>query len=146
MAEYNFKLTGWKAVAVIALVVAISSVRYFSRFQTVNDQGRDALTAWLLKDYNGQGLRDLMKRVQDYKAGLPMQPMTEIKPMNIEFASLTAHGLPSGMVAKAQITVDGSPPPDGRPVRYFYLTRNVDGVWTVFTETDAFSYYRALWR
>jgi hypothetical protein len=146
MAEYNFVLRGWKAVAVLALIVGISGFRFISRFQAVDDAGRDVLTAWLLKDYNGQGQRDLMKRVQDYKARLPMQPITEIKPMNIEFASLSAHGLRDAMVAKAQITVEGGTPPDGRSVRYFYLTRNVDGAWTVFTETDEYCYYRALWR
>ena len=146
MAEYNFTLRGWKAVAVVALIAVITGYRFVSRFQTVDNAGRDVLTGWLLKDYNAQGPRDLIKRVQDYKAGLPMQPVTEIKPMNIEFVSLSAHGVRDAMVAKAQIMVEGGAPPDGRAVRYFYLTRNVDGVWTVFTETDAYSYYRALWR
>ena len=146
MEEYNFRLTGWKAVAVIALIAAISGYRFFSRFQTVNDAQRDVLSTWLLKDYQGQGPHDLMKRVQEYKAGLPVQPVTELKPMNIDFASLSAHGLSDTMVVKAQITVDGGPPPDGGSVRYFYLTRNLDGVWFVFTETNEYSYYRALLR
>jgi hypothetical protein len=146
MTEYNFPVRGWKAVAVVALIAVITGYRFVSRFQTVDNAGRDVLTAWLLKDYNGQGPRDLIKRVQDYRAGLPMQPMTEIKPMNIEFVSLSAHGVRDAMVAKARIRVEGGAPPDGRSVRYFYLTRNVDGVWTVFTETDAYSYYRALLR
>ena len=144
MAEYNFTLKGWKAVAALAVLAAIYGLRIYSRVQTVDDAGRDVLTAWLLKDYQGQGPRDLMKRVQDYKAGLPMQPMTEIKPMNIEFPSLAARGSRSSMIVKAQITVDGGTPPDGQPVRYFYMSYNADRGWAVLTETDSYSYNRTL--
>ena len=144
MPEYNITLKGWKAVVVIVLVLAAYGIRIYSHVQTVDDAGRDVLTAWLLLDYQGQGPRDIIKRVQDFKAGLPVQPMTEVKPMNIAFTSISAHGLSSGMVVKVEITVDGATPPDGQPTRYFYMTHSPDGGWKVLAETDTYRYYRTL--
>ena len=144
MAEYNFTLKGWKAIAALAVLGAIYGLRIYSRVQTVDDSGRDVLTAWLLKDYQGQGPRDIMKRLQDYKAGMPMQPMTEIKPMNIEFPSLSARGTRSNLIVKAQITVEGGVPPDGQPVRYFYMTYHPDTGWAVLGESTSYAYNRTL--
>jgi len=144
MAEYKITLKGWKAGAALALILAIYGIRVASRLQAVDDSGRDALTAYLLLDYQGQGPRDIMKRLQDYKAGMPMQPMTEVKPMNIEFKSLSAHGFSRSMVVKVEITVDGGIPPDGQPIRYFHMTHNADMGWKVMAETDKYWYYRTL--
>lgn len=144
MAEYNITLKGWKAVAAIALIAGVYGVRIYSRTQTVDDAGRDVLTAWLLQDYQGQGPREIIKRLRDAKAGLPVQPMSEIKPMNIEFPSLSARGSRSSMIVKAQITVEGGTPPDGQPVRYFYMTYNADTGWAVLAETTSYSYNRTL--
>jgi hypothetical protein len=146
VAEYTVNLKGWKALAILAVIAGIYGLRMYSRLQTVDEAGRDVLTAWLLKEYQGQGPRDLMKRLQDYKAGLPVQPMTEIKPMNIEFVSLSAHGSHDSMIVKVQISVDGAPPPDGQPIRYFYVTYDGDRGWVVFAESDSYSYYRTLFR
>jgi hypothetical protein len=144
LAEYNVTLKGWKALVALAVLAGMYGLRIYSRIQTVDDTGRDVLVAWLLKDYQGQGPRDIMKRLQDYKAGLPMQPMTEIKPMNIEFASLAARGSSVSMIVKTRITVDGGTPPDGQPVRYFYMTHNADRGWAVIGETTSYAYNQTL--
>ena len=144
MAEYTVNLKGWKALAILALIAAIYGLHIYSRFQTVDEAGRDVLTAWLLQDYQGQGPREIIKRLKDAKAGLPVQPLTEIKPMNIAFASLSARGSRSSMIVKAHITVEGGTPPDGQPVRYFYMTHNADTGWAVLSETTSYSYNRTL--
>ena len=149
MAEYNLNFTfrGWKALVALGLVVAFFVGSYLWRFQTVDDTARDVLTAWLLKDYQGNGPRDVMQRLQDYKQGLPVQPLPEIKPMNIELSSISA--LRTGkytysrMIVKVTITVDGGPPPDGRSTRYFYMTHYGDS-WFVSREAYSYSYYTAL--
>jgi len=144
MPEYNFTLRGWKAVVALALVLAFFGIRYLWRFQTVDDAGRTALTEWLLKNYQGRGQRDVMQRLQDYKEGLPVQPLPELKPMNIEFSSLSALGTYRRMVVKVSIAVDDGPPPDGRSTRYFYLTHYSGDSWFVSGEASSYSYYSAL--
>ena len=62
MPEDSFKLTGWPAAAVAALVLGVSAYQLTSRFQNVDDNEREALKAWLSKDYQGLGPRDLVKR------------------------------------------------------------------------------------
>lgn len=149
MPEYNFTFRGWKALAALGLVLAFFGISFLWRFQTVDEAGRTALTEYLLKEYQGRGLRDVMQRLQEYKAGQPVEPLPELKPMDIEFTSLSALGTGKyayrRMIVKVTITVDGGPPPDGKSTRYFYLTHYSAGdSWTVSSETTAYSYYSAL--
>ncbi|HTT34230.1 MAG TPA: hypothetical protein VMH48_11555 [Methylomirabilota bacterium] len=149
MATYNFTLRGWKALVALGLVLAFFGVRFWWRFQTVDENGRAALSEYLLKEYQGRGQRDLMQRVQAYKAGQPVDPLPELKPMDVEFTSLTALGTGrSGyeyrrMVVKVAITVDGGPPPQGNSTRYFYLNHFGD-TWSVSGEASFYSYYASL--
>src|ERR1700736_4636361 len=119
MAETRVELTGWKAIAVLVVILGVSGYRIYSRFTTVNDDGREALRAWLAKDYTGRGPRALAQRVADYRAGLPDRPMpVPAEEPKVEFVSLSAHGWREAMVVRSEISVDGGPPPDGQPVRY----------------------------
>ena len=147
MGETRIELTGWKAILVAVIILGVTGYRVYSRFPTVNDEGRTALRAWLVKDYTGRGMKDLAKRVADYRAGLPDRPVAApaVEP-NVELVSLSAHGWRDAMVVRSEISVDGGPPPDGQPVRYLFLTTKFDGGWMVMSESDSFRYYYALVR
>jgi hypothetical protein len=83
--------------------------------------------------------------VADYRAGLPVQaPDPPAVMPQVEFASLGAHGSHDTMVVRAEVTVNGGPPPDDRPVRYLFLTTKFGGGWMVMSETSEFNYYEAL--
>jgi hypothetical protein len=145
MAETRIELTGWKAIVVAVLILGVSGYRVYSRFQTVSDNGRGALREWLVKDYTGRGPKALAKRVADYRAGLPDQPLEvpAVEP-HVEFVSLSAHGWRDAMIVRTEISVDGGPPPDSQPVRYLFLTTKVEGGWMVLSESDSFRYYEVL--
>ena len=147
MGETRIELTGWKAILVAVIILGVTGYRVYSRFPTVNDEGRAALRAWLVKDYTGRGMKDLAKRVADYRAGLPDRPVAApaVEP-NVEFVSLSAHGWRDAMVVRSEISVDGGPPPDGQPVRYLFLTTKFEGGWMVMSESDSLRYYEALLR
>jgi hypothetical protein len=51
VAEVSVQLTGWKAIAALALVIAIIGIRFSLRFPRVTDDGREALRVWLVDDY-----------------------------------------------------------------------------------------------
>ena len=145
MAETRIELTGRKAIVVAVLILGVSGYRVYSRFQTVSDDGRGALREWLIKDYTGRGPKALAKRVADYRAGLPDQSLEVPAVMpQVEFVSLSAHGLRDAMVVRTEISVDGGPPPDGQPVRYLFLTTKPEGGWMVLSESDSFNYYEVL--
>ena len=145
MAETRIELSGWKAVVVGLLILGVSGYRVASRFPTVNNEGRDALRTWLVRDYTGRGPKALAKRVADYRAGLPDHPeeAPAVEP-RVEFKSLSAHGLQEDMIVRTEVTVDGGPPPDGQPIRYLFLTTKPGGGWMVLSESDSFKYYEVL--
>jgi len=145
MSETRIELTGWKAVAVAVVILAVSVIRFSMRFPTVTDEGRETLRAWLVNDYEGRGPKALAKRVADYRAGLPDRPpeLPSVAP-RVDFVSVSAHGSRDAMVVRSEVMVDGGPPPDSRPVRYLFLTTKVGGGWIVLAESDALRYYEAL--
>jgi len=63
-----------------------------------------------------------------------------------EFPSMAAHGKMGASVTliRAEITVDGGPPADGRPIRYFRISRRFGGGWTVVGESNAYNCYSDL--
>jgi hypothetical protein len=145
MEETRIELTGWKAIAALVLVLGVTGYRIYSRFPVVNDEGREALRDWLVKDYTGRGPKALAQRVADYRAGLPVQPLdVPAEQPKVEFVSLSAHGWRDAMVVRSEISVDGGPPPNGQPVRYLFLTTKFEGGWMVLSESDSFRYYRVL--
>lgn len=147
MAETRIELRGWQAIVVGILILGISGYRFSSRFQKVPEDSRETLREWLVKDYEGLGPAALAKRVADYKAGVVNTPVQlPAKEPQVEFTSLEAHGSPGAMVVRSEVTVDGGPPPDGRSVRYLFLTTKVGGGWMILGESDSYRYYTALLR
>jgi hypothetical protein len=147
MGETRIELSGWKAIVALAVILGVSGIRIYTRFPTVNDEGREALRTWLVKDYTGRGPKALAQFVADYRAGVPVQPVAPptVEP-KVEFVSLSAHGWRDAMVVRSEISVDGGPPPDGQPVRYLFLTTKYEGGWMVLSESDSYRYYTALLR
>jgi hypothetical protein len=145
MDEIRFELKGWMAVAAGLAFLAVMGYRTATRFQTVDDAGRGAVRERLIREYQGLGPKELAKRVEEYRAGLPVQIETPAAAIpNIELTTLSAHGLPHSMIAKVGVSVDGGPPPNGPSVRYFRLTRTGEGTWYVLAETNSYQYYEAL--
>jgi hypothetical protein len=146
MAETRIELSGWHAVAALVVILGVSGIRVSMRFQSVPEEGREAVRQYLVKDYEGLGPAALAKRVAAYKAGLgdlPTQPTVE--PV-VEVSHLAAHGWRDSMIVRSEVNVDGGPPPDGRSVRYLFLTTKVGGGWMILGESDSYRYYTALVR
>jgi hypothetical protein len=145
VAETRIELTGWKAIVVGALILAVSGYRISTRIRTVSDEGQQALRTWLVKDYTGRGPKDLAKRVADYRAGLPQQPLDlpAVEP-SVQFVSVSGHGSRDAMIVRTEISVDGGAPPDGQRVRYLFLTTKYEGGWMVLSESNSYQYYETL--
>jgi len=145
MSETRIELTSWKAIAVAAIILVFSGYRVYSRIHSVTDEGREALRAWLVKDYTGRGPKDMARRVAEYRAGMPDRaPDVPAVEPRIEFVSLAGHGPSDAMVVRCEISADGAGPPDGQAVRYLFLTAKPGGGWMVLSESDSYAYYTAL--
>jgi hypothetical protein len=126
--------------------LGIGGIRISSRIQTIPEGGRAAVRDWLVKDYEGLGPAALAKMVADYRAGVKDLSQPPATPPNVELISVAAHGWKDAMIVRAEVTVDGAPPSDGRSVRYLFLTTKVGGGWMVLSESDSYRYYTALVR
>jgi hypothetical protein len=147
MPEYNFQLRGWHALVGILVLVLIAGVQVWLRVRSVDDGMRDAVRIELLNEYSGRGPKDVARLVTEAREGSPVEPVPEVVQRDVEFASIAGHGRMGGPVTfvRAEVTVDGGPPPDGRPVRYFRVSRKfMGGGWMVVGESNSYLYYREL--
>jgi hypothetical protein len=146
MPEYNFQLRGWHAiVGILALAVYLGGT-ILVHLRPVDDGMRDAIRERLLNEYSGRGPKDVARIVAEAREGSPVETLPSVVQRDVEFASMTAHGKLSGRVTyvRAEITVDGGPPPDGRSTRYFALSSKLGGGSMVVGETNSYSYYKEL--
>ena len=148
MAQYDCQLRGWPAVIGIAAMAGITGIQMYSRVRPVNDAMRDAVRLELLKDYSGRAPRDIARLVGEARQGAPVEALPPLVQRDVEFTSMAARGSMGGggaIVVRAEVTVDGGPPPDGRSVRYFWVSRKFDSdAWMVMSETDSYRYFMAL--
>ena len=147
MAEYNFQLRGWQALIAIPLLLGFWGLEMYLHIRPVDDAMRDALRAELLNEYSGRGPKDVARLVAEARAGSPVEPVQPLVQRDVEFTSIAARGKMGAPVifVRAEITVDGGPPPDGRSVRYFRMsTKFIGGGWMVVCEGDSYGYFMQL--
>jgi len=143
MTDNKITLTGWKAAAFLTLPFAWGGAQLWYHIRPVDDAGRQAAQAWLLRGYRGETAADMLRKLANAKAGLAPDP--EPPPMDVEIVSASAHGGTSHMIVKVEVTVNGATPPDGKSIRYLYVSRNFDDTWNILWESDSYMYTRALW-
>jgi hypothetical protein len=144
MAGYRVELGGWKALAAIAAVLAVFGLRIYLRVQTVDDAGREAVRARLVKEYHSETAEQLKRKLELSNGGVPT-PAEDPKIPDVQITAIAGHGTAHRMIVRAEITVDGGPPPDGRETRYFVLSCCIEDVgWYVPYESNEYSYRRAL--
>src|ERR1700738_3441970 len=147
MAEYNIQLRGWHAMVGIAALLAFFGIEIFLHARTVDDGVRNALRERLANEYSGRGPKDIARIVAEVREGSPMESVPEVIHRDVEFISIAAHGRMGApaILVRAEITVDGGPPPGGRTVRYFRVTRKfMEDGWMVVGESSSYFYYREL--
>jgi hypothetical protein len=147
MAEYNVQLRGWHALVAIVALIGFTGFKMYLRVRPVEDGVRDAIRLSLLNEYSGRGPKDVARLVGEARAGLPVEPVAPLVQRNVEFTSIKARGKIGGPVTlvRAEITVDGGAPPDGRSVLFFRVTRRFMGDgWMVVGETDSYRYLMEL--
>jgi hypothetical protein len=146
MAEYNIQLRGWHALVGIAALLAFFGIEMFLRVRSVDDGMRNAVRERLVNEYSGRGPKDIARIVAEAR-GSPIESVPEVVQRDVEFASIAAHGRMGApaILVRAEITVDGGPPPDGRKVRYFRVAHKfMEDGWMVVGESTPYFYYREL--
>jgi len=140
--DIKVQLSGWKAIAVIGIVVAVAGYRFMAVRTTLETGGADELRFWILADYQRQGLPALEQAIESGDAqAVEEQAQRLIANERIQFTDMRARGTPDDLVVRVKIHVDGGRPPDGREVRYFRMTHSTITGWRMTRETTALGYY-----
>jgi len=130
-------------VAIVALCATLGcAARVRVGAREVNEQGREALRTALRSVYASHGLNTIENA---RSGGISREEGERIVAvaggMKIDFTSLAVRGSGEYVVVRAEITVDGKPPIDGVPVRYFRMKHGIaTNHWTVQWESNEADY------
>ncbi len=134
MSRIQIKLTGVKAVVAILLVAAFMGYRFFSAASTIETDAAAELKFSLWGQYASRLMAEKPEPTEEtVRRALALD--------NIQFPEINGRGTPGDMVVRVRILVDGSPPPDGRLVRYFRMEYSQLTKWRYVRETTGFAYY-----
>lgn len=147
VAEHNYQFRDWHAMVAIVALAGFVGLKMYLHVRSVDDPMRDAVRQELLNEYSGRGAKDVARILSEARQGLPVEEVQPVVQRDVEFKSIAARGAIGGSVTlvRADITVDGGPPPDGRSVRYFRVQRKfMGGGWMVIGESDSYRYFMQL--
>jgi len=146
MAEYNFQFRGWHALVALAALAGFFGIKMWLHVRSVDDAMREAVRVELLNEYSGRGRADAARILAEARAHAPIEDLPPVVQRDVQFPSMGAHGEMGARVilVRAEILVDGGPPPDGRSIRYFQISGKLTGGWLVVGESSSYWYYREL--
>ncbi len=134
MSQVQIKLTGAKAVVAILLVAAFMGYRFFSAMSTIETAAAEELKFSLWGEYASRLMAEKPQPTEETaRRALALD--------NIEFPEINGRGTPGDMIVRVRISVNGSPPPDGRSVRYFRMEYSQLTRWRYVRATTAFAYH-----
>jgi hypothetical protein len=139
----TFKLTGPRALVALVVIGAIMGLQFFSQRQALQTQALGAIKTYLVAEYTRQHLPELQQATMDgtLSEARADQIAAQLTRENIDIVSISAHGHSGRCVARIEIRVAGSEPPDGKTVRYLRMSYSVLAGWRVLRDTNRWSYY-----
>ena len=148
MSEIKMQLKGTNAIIVLVVLIGIFGYKYYSAQSTLATEGADELKFWLSGEYKTNALADFKSfesKVENPK-DIEKRALKIIDAGKVEFLSLKARGASKDIIVRAEISVNGKPPENGKAVRYFRMEYSMlTGKWYVRRETTAFSYQSKFW-
>lgn len=134
-----FQLRGWP-LALFLLFIGGAGFARWAREHPLPRDAREAILLQLQADYARPVLAQFQSKQTD-RAALERLATRLAQRQEIRLERITARGLLWPKYVRAEVSVAGQPPPDGRPVRYFTLG------WMGYAkpEISALRYYCNLW-
>ena len=137
MSPRTMKITGWKAVPVILLVVGFGGYRFLTARQALDTQGREELETWIAAELIRPMLADSTTSLAERGEAILGASQTEIR-------NLSARGSLENLVVRVELEPNDAYPPDTELVRYYRMTHSVVTGWRHRGSASALRYYLAL--
>lgn len=137
----RIRLTGIKAVLALIMVAGVIGFRFVTAHRTLSDDAKNVLGLEIRSEY-----------ARGYLEGLNAENITPEKVDSITalarvtFPKISARGSLDNAIVRAEVLIDGAPPPDGRSVRYCRMQYSSVLGWRLKSgrEPTALQYYLAI--
>lgn len=137
----RIRLTGFKAALALIIVAAVVGFRLVTAHRTLSDEAKDILALEIRSEYargylKGLNAENITPEMVDSITALA----------RVTFPKISARGSLDDAIVRAEVLIDGAPPPDGRSVRYFRMRYSSVLGWRLKSgrEPTALQYYLAI--
>ncbi len=136
----DIRVIGKPAVGILLVVAAIFTLRPMVTRYTVNPNAEHAIRNLLAAKYLETDMPDFKARLEQGEVEVVVE-RRDYHMSSISFPSMSSRGGRARFCVRAEILVDGVPPPHGKSVRYFRISKSPSYGHIVEDETVALSYY-----
>jgi hypothetical protein len=138
MSPKTMKVTGWKAIPLIIVVVGFGVFRFVSARQSLDTQGREALEQWIVAEL----IRPLLA---DSTTSLAERGEAVLGASQVKIRDLSARGPLDDLVVRVELEPNEALPPGTELVRYYRMSHSLTTGWRHRGgHASALSYYMAL--
>lgn len=137
----RIRLTGFKAVLALIVVAGVIGFRFVTAHRALSDDATKILALQIQSEYARGYLKGL---TADNITPEMVDSITALQ--RVTFPKIRARGSLDNAIVRAEVLIDGAPPPDGRSVRYFRMRYSSVLGWRLKSgrEPTALQYYLAM--
>jgi hypothetical protein len=132
----TMKLTGWKAVLLLIVLVGVGGFRLTATRAKLDTQGRASLERWVQQEVIRPILADTTQSLQEQGAAL-------LKASSVTIRSLAVRGPLNNAVVRVELAPSPALPPGTDLVRYYHMRYSRISGWTHHGSATAMNWYLA---
>ena len=136
MSTVTFRLTGWKAVALVVALVAFAAFRFTRARSAMDGQGREALESWIV----GELQRPLLA---DTTLTLAEKGEAVLRVSSVTLRRLDARGPLNDVMVRVELEPNPAFPPDFALLRYYRMRYSSLTGWSYKGPGSALSFWLA---
>jgi hypothetical protein len=135
------KMTGWKAVVAIGLILGFVGFRYVSQSKEMESQGKEVVQQWLIAKQARLYLPEMQKAMEDpQKNAKKLERMAnELTQNGFKVISMTRRGMEEAIV-RVEYQVEGKSP----QTVYLRMEHSLVSGWRIINESSKIQYILAL--
>lgn len=137
MSPKTMKITGWKAIPLIIVVVGFGIFRFVSARQALDTQGREELEVWIAAEL----IRPILA---DTTTSLAERGEAALGAAQVEIRNLSALGTLEDMVVRVELEPSEAYPPGTELVRYYRMSYSLVTGWRYRADASAMLYWLAI--